>query len=123
MKKKVLFLHGGSGNHGCEAIIRTTSQILGGPEDVVLWSFNKDEDEKYGAAESVERIYRSEEIKKGSPAYFEALFRRKLLRRPRANLEVFIKKLFSNSVAFSVGGDNYCYPWSAKQGAELDRMI
>lgn len=121
--KKVLFLHGGSGNHGCEAIIRTTSKILGGPEDVVLWSFNKDEDEKYGAAESVERIYRSEEMKKGSPAYFEALFRRKLLRQPQANLEVFIKKLFSNSVAFSVGGDNYCYPWSAKQGAELDRVI
>lgn len=123
MKKKVLFLHGGSGNHGCEAIIRTTSKILGGPEDVVLWSFNKDEDEKYGAAESVERIYRSEELKKGSPAYFEALLRRKLLRQPRANLEVFIKKLFGNSVAISVGGDNYCYPWSAKQGMELDRTI
>ena len=121
--KKVLFLHGGSGNHGCEAIIRTTSKILGGPEDVVLWSFNKDEDEKYGAAESVERIYRSEEMKKGSPAYFEALFRRKLLRQPQANFEVFIKKLFGNSAAISVGGDNYCYPWSAKQGAELDRVI
>ena len=90
---------------------------------MVLWSFNKDEDEKYGAAESVERIYRSEELKKGSPAYFEALLRRKLLRQPRANLEVFIKKLFGNSVAISVGGDNYCYPWSAKQGMELDRTI
>lgn len=121
--KKVLFLHGGSGNHGCEALVRTTSRILGGPEDVVLWSFNDREDEKYGSAAAVERIYKTEELKRGSPAHLEALFRRKVLRQPDANLKVFIKKLFKKSVAISIGGDNYCYPWSAKLGAEYDRLI
>lgn len=121
--KKVLFMHGGSKNHGCEAIIRTTTKLLGGPKDIELWSFNKHEDVKYGLDQLVERIYVSEEIKAGSMAHMEALFRRKVLKQSDANMKVFIKKLFKNSVAISVGGDNYCYPWSAKEGAQLDAMI
>lgn len=121
--KKVMYMHGGSGNHGCEAIVRTTSKLLGGPKDIHLWSFNADEDLKYGSAEMAQRIYRSEEIKRGSPDHMEAWIRRKLFKQSDANLQVFIKRLFKGSVAISVGGDNYCYPWSAKQGAELDEMI
>jgi len=121
--KKVLFMHGGSGNHGCEAIVRTTSKLLGGPKELLLWSFNSHEDEQYGTAKTVERVYRSEEMKRGSLAHIEALIRRKLLKQSDANLQVFVRNLFKNSVAISVGGDNYCYPWSAKEGAELDAMI
>ena len=121
--KKVLFMHGGSGNHGCEAIVRTSAKLLGGPEDVVLWSQNREEDEKYGAASFVERVCISEELQKYSPSYFEAYFRRKVLKQKRANLSVFLRDLFKNNVAVSVGGDNYCYPWSAKQGGEIDRTI
>lgn len=121
--KKVLYMHGGSGNHGCEAIIRTTSKLLGGPKDVSLWSLNRDEDYQYGSAESVERVYCSEELKRGSAAHVEAWIRRKIFRQRDANLQVFVRNLFKGSVAISVGGDNYCYPWSAKDGAELDVMI
>lgn len=121
--KKVLFMHGGSANHGCEAIIRTTAKLLGGPQEVELWSSGKQEDIQYGVSELVERIYVAEELKRGSLAHIEALIRRKIFKQPSANLEVFIKKLFRNSVAISVGGDNYCYPWSAKEGAQLDTLI
>ena len=48
--KNVLYMHGGSGNHGCEAIVRTTAQLLGGPKDLVLWSWAKEEDFRYGTA-------------------------------------------------------------------------
>ena len=54
--KYVLYMHGGSGNHGCEAIVRTTAKLLGGPENVKLWSLAKQEDARYGAAEGVEEI-------------------------------------------------------------------
>ena len=121
--KKVLFMHGGSANHGCEAIIRTTAKLLGGPENVQLWSFSKQEDLQYGAADQFECVYASEELKRGSPAHMEALIRRKIWKQRDANMKVFIRKLFKNSVAVSVGGDNYCYPWSAKQGAEMDALI
>ena len=62
--KKVLYMHTGSGNHGCEAIVRTSAKILGGPENVLLWSLTKSEDLKYGTAKSVEAVLESEQLKK-----------------------------------------------------------
>lgn len=121
--KKVLFMHFGSGNHGCEAIVRTTAKLLGGPKDLVLWSFAKNEDEKYGISTMLEKIVVSEELKRFSFGYFEALVRRKLLRHPNANMNVFLREQFKDSIAISVGGDNYCYPWSATQAVELDKEI
>lgn len=121
--KYVLYMHGGSGNHGCEAIVRTTAKLLGGPENVKLWSLAKQEDVRYGAAEGVEEIVLSEQLKKFSPGYFEARLRRRLLGQQDANMKVFLRQQFRDNVAVSVGGDNYCYPWSAKQAVELNREI
>lgn len=121
--KYVMYMHGGSGNHGCEAIVRTTAKMLGGPKDVVLWSTGKQEDVAYGAAARMEKILVSEELRRFSPGYFEALFRRKLMKQCDANMKVFLKETFRGNVAVSVGGDNYCYPWSARQNAELNREI
>ena len=121
--KYVMYMHGGSGNHGCEALVRTTADLLGGPRNVVLWSSAKHEDERYGAAERVERILVSEELRRFAPGYFEALIRRKLLKQRDANMDVFLRETFKGNIAVSVGGDNYCYPWSARQNAELNRQI
>lgn len=121
--KRVLYMHTGSGNHGCEAIIRTTSKLLNGPRDMILWSNTKSEDVQYGSAQGFERVVVPEELKRFSPAYFEALVKRKLFHRENANMEVFLRELFKNNVAISVGGDNYCYEWSAKQAVLLDKEI
>lgn len=121
--KKVLYMHTGSGNHGCEALVRTTAKLLGGSSDVLLWSLSKEEDVQYGSEKIVEEVYKSEQLDRFSLSYFEALIRRKLLRQLDANKKVFLKKLFKNRVAVSIGGDNYCYPWSAKQAVELDKEI
>lgn len=121
--KKVFFMHGGSGNHGCEAIVRTSTELLGGPKDLVLWTGSKAEDCKYGVANLFENIVVSEELRRFSPAYFEAQIKKKLFGRQNAIKEVFIKHLFKDSIAVSIGGDNYCYPWSARDGANLDREI
>lgn len=121
--KKILYMHTGSGNHGCEAIIRSTSKILDGPQNLKLWSFSKNEEMEYGADKCFEEIVESEQIKRYGFSYFEALFRRIILRDKEANLKVFIKKLFNKNVAISVGGDNYCYEWSANQNIRLNKMI
>ena len=47
-----LYSHGGSGNHGCEAIVRGTKEILP-DEQMALYSFKKAEDEKYGLGQLV----------------------------------------------------------------------
>jgi len=90
---------------------------------VMLWTLAQQEDKAYGAAAQMERLLVSEELKRFSPGYFEALLRRKLLKQPDANMKVFLKETFRGNIAISVGGDNYCYPWSARQNAELNRQI
>lgn len=121
--KKVLFMHNGSGNHGCEALVRTTSKLLGGPKDVILWSGNPQEDKKYGATSCLERIVVAEELKKYSLPWLEAAIRRKVLKQSDANMKVFLRELFRGKLAVSIGGDNYCYPWSANQMVEFNREI
>ena len=46
-----LYFHGGSGNHGCEAIVRSTLGILG--ENAVLHTSNIDSDRAYGLEQIV----------------------------------------------------------------------
>ena len=121
--KKVLYMHTGSGNRGCEAIVRTTSTILNGPHDTVLWTFAKSEDEISGVVSRFEKVIVSEEIKRFSTAYFEALFLRKICHQDCANMKVFLRQQFKDNIAISVGGDNYCYPWSATQNARLNCEI
>ena len=121
--KKVLFMHTGSGNHGCEALVRTTAALLGGPKDVVLWSLLKDEEYHYGTVMAVEKVVRNEELERCSLAHVEAVIRRRLLRQKDGRMNVFLRKLFKKSIAISIGGDNYCYPWSAKQAVELDEKL
>lgn len=107
MKKVFLYSHGGSGNHGCEAIVRTTKNIIG---DAVtsLYSMAVKEDIKYGVSDIVD-------IK-------SAHNKPSLIKRAAASMQI---KLFHNNsysefldmahqfkggdVAVSVGGDNYCY--------------
>lgn len=49
MRNAVLYAHSGSGNHGCEALLRTTSAFLleNGFGDVSVISRSPDEDKKY----------------------------------------------------------------------------
>ena len=49
---KVLYYHGGSGNHGCEAIVRSTHKVLKNSK-MLLLSKNQHEDDKYGLDEIV----------------------------------------------------------------------
>lgn len=121
--KNILFMHTGSANHGCEALVRTTAQVLGGPENVRLWSLAKSEDIQYGSAKTVEHIVESEQLRRFSVPYFEALIRRKVFGQSDANMEVFLRETFKGNIAVSIGGDNYCYPWSANQAIELDKKI
>ena len=97
--------------------------MLGGAKDVVLWSWNVPEDQKYGISELVSQIVATEEIRRFTLPYVEAQIKRRLFREKAAFRQVFLKHLFKDSIAVSIGGDNYCYPHSAAEGVELDREI
>ena len=48
MAKIYMYAHGGSGNHGCEAIVRSTCDMLNNPlwDEILLISSKSEEDIK-----------------------------------------------------------------------------
>lgn len=113
MSKVFLYAHGGSGNHGCEAIVRSTIKILG-QADVTLLSSHPDQDARYG----IDRICSimkdtSSELKKNSLDFIKAYAALKLKRNYIPMDKLWYKEAFDHiskgDIALSIGGDNYCY--------------
>lgn len=123
--KTVLYMHGGSGNHGCEALVRTTTRLVKEytNSEVVLWSTGKNEDVKYGVGAVTDKILSTEEMSHNTPGFLVSYFKFKFLHKKEAMYDYFVKTLFKESCAISIGGDNYCYTWSARDGAKVNRKI
>lgn len=102
-------MHAGSGNHGCEAIVRSLTGILGG-RPVVL-SNNPGEDERAGLNDICDVIPTSH--------YEDSLILRTrfyISRRLTGRSDAQMDYAYRNAapydryrMALSVGGDNYCY--------------
>lgn len=107
-----MYAHGGSGNHGCEAIVRATAAMLDG-HDGVLLSAAPEEDVRYGVNALCEVTKDTEKYNKASPRFLAAYAALKLRRdhRPMDILPFALatKTVKKGDVALSVGGDNYCY--------------
>lgn len=117
MEKFFLYGHNGSGNHGCEAIVRSTCKILRegfGDVDITLASGNTDEDREYGVNEVTELINEKNPVSKISLPYINAYLNLKLRKDGLEAEKLVYRKTFYNvdkdTIAFSIGGDNYCYP-------------
>ncbi len=107
--KLVLYMHAGSGNHGCEAIVNSLCRMIN--EETVLVSYRGMEDEAYSLRELCEiRQERSfEENKAAHVLYY-------LYRKLTGDGESFIRYRYGSvfkgktaPLAISIGGDNYCY--------------
>ena len=113
MKRIFLYAHGGSGNHGCEAIVRSTINLLG-QEDVTLISSRPEEDTYYGIDKLCNIIKdRSSKLNKKSLAFIKAYVSLKLKGDYIPMDKLWYAESFSNikkgDIALSIGGDNYCY--------------
>lgn len=113
LKKYVMFEHAGSSNHGCEAIVRTTQKMLEGNE-FYLQTFNPEQDKRYGIDKLAKLItIGSEEINprslQGMKMRVQSRLNPSLDYTQRDCLRRNKKLLIKNSVALSIGGDNYCY--------------
>lgn len=114
VKKAILYAHGGSGNHGCEAIVRSSIQILRDKfNQFILFSNQSKEDHHYGLNElgSIKSPY--SDISGNRFRYLFFLLKMKLLKDDyyfyREKYRELPRKTEDSEVAFSVGGDNYCY--------------
>lgn len=107
-----LYFHGGSGNHGCEAIVRSTLAILG--QDAVLHTSNIASDQAYGLhnittlAEDVVTP-----LSRRSLQYVLFALHHKLTGSDywytRFSHKPFFSSVKKGDVYLSIGGDNYCY--------------
>lgn len=110
--KITMYGNGSSGNHGCEAIVRGTVQLLGEHEYCVL-SENVQEDSQYGL-DRLARLIPARESRKKNLDFLKAYAKLKItgdytdmdgqyylpaIRRCRGGADVVL----------SIGGDNYCY--------------
>ena len=114
MDKILLYGHGGSGNHGCEAIVRSTIRILRNRTkytNPIVASLDSEQDIQYGLS----NICTIEDVRKGKRnlAFWRAYITFKLTGSYEALdsylLATLIKKFKKTSIALSIGGDNYCY--------------
>lgn len=117
--KILLYYHGGSYNHGCEAIVRTLCQIFA-EDELILYSFNSQADREYG----LDKVLT---IKQCLPCKKKYNFFEKVLiyfRLKQHGAECYIEMLKENvDWAFSIGGDNYCYSDQPQELAYINKKL
>lgn len=109
--KCVMYPHGGSGNHGCEAIVRSTVKLIEG--EVTLFSSQAYQDIEVGLDRICEVRTDAKPVKWGSLAYLKAQIQTRLLGKREAFDEAvfsgILKEVRRRDYFLSIGGDNYCY--------------
>ena len=105
----LMYMHAGSGNHGCEAIVNSVCHMV--KEKVTLLSYYGEEDEKYSLNDLCDIVSerRFEEHKLAHVLYYG-------YRKITGDKESFIRYRYGDvlkgktaPLAISIGGDNYCY--------------
>lgn len=106
----VLYAHSGSGNHGCEAIIRSTMKLIG--QECIIFSNNIDQDIEYGINANILRKQENSISKTSIRRYFYAVYCRLFkgsMIRYKYLYKPFFDQIEENKIYLSVGGDHYCY--------------
>lgn len=107
-----LYYHSGSGNHGCEAIVRSTNKIL--DNKLILHTTSIQEDMQYGLNKIV-KLQNDLAVlpKKHTLAYLLSAINHKLTGTDyqfvRNSHREFLSQVKSGDICMSIGGDNYCY--------------
>lgn len=114
-KKYYLYAHGGSHNHGCEALVRTTIDALElSKNETTVVSHNPDEDSLF-KIDSICNLVSDNEylpLKRFSKEFIKSYFDLKINKNEYAM--DFVGKVNAlgvkkDDIALSIGGDNYCY--------------
>ncbi len=108
----LLYMHGGSRNHGCEAIVRSTCEILK-EKDCTLFTTGMSADLEYEIDKVCKLKEQTMPTNRASLRYISALFQYHLLKDQdaydRLTFRPILDMAANDTVALSIGGDNYCY--------------
>lgn len=105
----IMYMHAGSGNHGCEAIVNSLCRMV--KEQVTLISYFGQEDERYSLPKlcEIKSERRFEEHRLAHVLYYGY---RKLTKDRESFIRYRYGDVFQGErvpLAISIGGDNYCY--------------
>lgn len=111
--KIVMYAHGGSENHGCEAIVRATNDLIKKRNEMHLLSYDIEQDKKYDLDKSLVLHQGLHSINKKSISFVKAYFSQKIKSEYYQMDALMHKKgiesLSNMDISLFVGGDNYCY--------------
>lgn len=117
MTKVLLYQHGGSFNHGCEALATTISaevkRVIPGAE-VSLCSHHADEDLRYNI-KTIDNIRQNTRwLRRGTWPYFYYQIDKRLFNSYALQNKIMIDKpclemAEESDICIAIGGDNYCY--------------
>ncbi len=124
MAEYIIYNHGGSENHGCEALVRTVSGLL--QNVTAIYSETPDQDKQYGVDELAAVWPACRGYSKASVDFLKAYLNLKIkgdyFAMDILPYKAAIQKMPSDAVEVSIGGDIYCYEDYPKF-IRLHRMI
>lgn len=120
-----LYAHGGSGNHGCEALVRSSMKLLG-DHDYTLLSERPEEDVYYGLDKQLQILPTQQNLPAGL-GYLAYSAEMRLRREDsvywRWRYRDFGGKIEGLDLALAIGGDNYCYRGFTERFSILNRKL
>lgn len=118
----VMYMHAGSGNHGCEAIVNSTLCLLGRKADVL--SARPEEDEAYSLRGKC-RILKEEKITADFLTHCYYFLKKLVTRNPMCYISYRFWRILEQPYewAVSIGGDNYCYPGQVEDLMLLNKAL
>lgn len=125
MRKVFLYNHGGSENHGCEALVRTVCELFK-EENLILYSEMPQQDLHYCIQQFANVKSAKNAYSKLSPSFIKAYYSLKK-KNDYFPLDILpyrktIKEFRTGDIEISVGGDIYCYDDYPKY-IQLHQMI
>ena len=112
----VMYLHGGSGNHGCEAIVNSTCRMT--EEIPKLLVTNSEKEDRFYSLEPLCDILQERKIAEHFFAHVWYYLWRAVFHDPEAFMRYRFRQVLGRNRAplyLSVGGDMYCYGLSRKE--------
>lgn len=121
--KIVLYMHAGSGNHGCEAIVNTVIRML--PRPAIVMTNSLAEDEAY-SLKGMAMLVEERKVRKNFFVHTWYYLKERLFHDPEAALRYRFREVCGRSLRqmnISIGGDNYCYAELVKELKYANRLF
>lgn len=121
--KIVLYMHAGSGNHGCEAIANTICRML--PKPAIVVTNSAEEDEAY-SLKGLCTLVEEKKIRKNFFIHVYYYLKERLFHDPEAAMRYRFREVTGKNLRnlnISIGGDNYCYDLLLKDLKLANKMF